>query len=116
MVGQPSCAKRKDHSSSTCISTELPLSHRQIGFIDSTASVAEFSRLVTRVPKIRCFVPSNNSLRSRGPPLPIDDDGAIVHALTFTVSSEGALDFVEELQVRESDWEVADKHARVNDV
>lgn len=33
--------------------------------------------------------------------------------LTFAVSSQGALDFVEELQVRESDWEVADRHGCV---
>ena len=40
----------------------------------------------------------------------INDNGAIDHDLTFVVSSEGALDFVEKLQVRGSDWDVADKH------
>ena len=47
------------------------------------------------------------------------DDGprlsclALHHGLALPVFSEGALDFVEELQVRESDWEVADKHGCV---
>jgi len=45
-------------------------------------------------------------------PLP-NDDGAIVHAVALAVSSEGVLDFMEELQVRESGWEIADKHACV---
>lgn len=35
------------------------------------------------------------------------------HDLALAVSSEGALDFAEELQVRESDWEIADEHACV---
>jgi hypothetical protein len=48
--------------------------------------------------------------------MPFSDVGAVDHDLKFAVSSEGALDFVEELQVRESGWEIADKHARVNDL
>lgn len=40
--------------------------------------------------------------------MPVDDDGTFNHNLAFAVSSEGALDFVEELRVPESDWEVAD--------
>lgn len=55
----------------------------------------------------------NNSHSSFGPPVPIDDAGAAIQHLAFAVSSEGALDFVKKLQVRESDWEVADKHACV---
>lgn len=41
--------------------------------------------------------------------MPVDNDGLVFRDLTFTISSEGVLDFVEELQVRESDREVADK-------
>lgn len=41
--------------------------------------------------------------------MPVDNDGLVFRDLTFTLSSEGALDFVEELQVRESDGEVVDK-------
>jgi hypothetical protein len=43
----------------------------------------------------------------------IDDDDAIIHDLGYAVSSGCPLDFAEELQFRESDWEVADKHGCV---
>lgn len=36
--------------------------------------------------------------------MPIDNDDAVIHDLA---EDQGALDFVEELQVHESDWEVA---------
>lgn len=55
----------------------------------------------------------NNYHGPSGPLMSINDNGAINHDLAFVVSSEGALDFVEKLQVRESDREVADKHGRV---
>lgn len=39
--------------------------------------------------------------------MPVDDNDAVSHDLVFAVSSKGAPDFVEELQVRESDREAA---------
>lgn len=45
--------------------------------------------------------------------MPVADDGTFNHNLAFAASSEGALGFLEELQVRESDWEVADKNVCV---
>jgi hypothetical protein len=45
--------------------------------------------------------------KARASLTPIDDDAAVSHDLVFAVSSEGALDFVEELQVHESDRQAA---------
>lgn len=44
---------------------------------------------------------------------PVDDHGSVDHDFASTELPEGTLDQVEELQVRESGWEVADKHARI---
>ena len=81
------------------------------------------SNMALRASCWNCLVISDGAVSSgvSGKTYPELDDGprrptsvlAAHHDLALAVSSEGALDFAEELQVRESDWEIADEHACV---
>lgn len=89
------------------MSTQAVVSHRQIGSVGSTTSVADFSRPMILVLKFCCCVILLT--KHVGISCPLITISAVNHELIVIVSSEGVLDFVEELRVRESDWEVADK-------
>lgn len=56
-----------------------------------------------------CFVMdlTKDLTKARASLMPVDDNDAVSHDLVFAVSSKGALDIVEELQVHESDREAA---------
>jgi hypothetical protein len=108
--------QKKHHTHSTCILTQVPM--KAIAKMYSLVPPLRSQILAGRYYQCRrkAFCSTGTSsvilVNHVGHPYLLIN-GAANHGLASAVSYEGPFDFVEELQVRESDWEVADKHGCV---